>query len=348
MAPLQAKPEMSAQQNMIVTNQENSMKKPEFDNNVPVEKKSESVHVSFRRALPFVAPDAIFFVPAIFGASLNGAMMPLMALLMSNLMSIFFDTNISTILHEASIYALAFFGLGLAAGLANLLQHTSFGHINGRTTARVRSTLFKHMVSMEIGYFDDKENSVGALTSKLASDAAMVKATISDRMEVGFQNLATMVTGLAISFSASWKLTLVVLAIFPLIAIGGMMQFLVMSGLATSDQGDLADAAHTLSEAIAGIRTVAAFSMSPLISKLYHAQLAGPLQRGTRKGFMGGLGFGLSNSIMFFAYALLYWYGSTLIVSGEISFLQLNRCATINVVRRCALRSSSKAVCTMR
>jgi len=287
--------------------------------------KKKRPRVSFRRALPFVRDDKLLFIPAVLGATLNGMMFPLMALLMSNLMSIFFGTNVSWILSQAATFSLAFFGLGIAAGLCNLMQHTSFGIVNGRTTARVRSTLFRHLVALEIGFFDLKENSIGSLTSKLASDAAMVKAAISDRLEVAVQNVATLVTGLTIAFVATWKVSLVVFAIFPLVAAAGMVQMLVMGGLANSDQDDLAEAAHTLSEAISGIRTVTAFSMGPLISKLYYEQLSGPLQRGTRKGFVGGAAFGLSNSIMFFAYALCYWYGSTLIANGEISFLNLNQ-----------------------
>jgi ATP-binding cassette subfamily B (MDR/TAP) protein 1 len=287
--------------------------------------KAARKRISVRRALPFVRPDAALYVPALLGAVVNGMTFPIMALIMANLMTIFFGTNASWVLGQASIYALAFFGLGCAAFVANLMQHWAFGIINGRTTARVRSTVFRHMVAAEIGFFDRKENSVGALTSKLASDAAMVKAALSDRVEVGVTNTATVITGLAIAFSATWKLSLVVFAVFPMIAVAGMVQMLVMGGLATSDQADLAEAAQTLSEAIAGIRTVAAFSMQPMISRLYQDQLAGPLQRGTRKGFVGGLGFGLSNSAMFFAYALCYWYGSTLVASGEISFLNLNQ-----------------------
>lgn len=42
-------------------------------------------------------------------------------------------------------------------------------------TERIRGQLFKAMISQEIGFFDKKSNSVGALCSKLSSDASNVQ-----------------------------------------------------------------------------------------------------------------------------------------------------------------------------
>ena len=46
------------------------------------------------------------------------------------------------------------------------------------------------------------------------------------------------------------------------------------------------------------------------------------LQR-RRNSYYGGTLFGVSNAAMFLCYALLFWYGATLITSGEIDFVEL-------------------------
>jgi len=112
---------------------------------------------------------------------------------------------------------------------------------------------------------------------------------------------------------------------FPMMIIAGAIQFLVMSGLAGSDQKALEKAADTLSESVNGIRTVAAFNMQNSVRQLYFDQLQGPLKLAIRKGFSGGIGFGFSQGVLFFAYALTIWYGSRLIAEGSINFQEFNQ-----------------------
>jgi hypothetical protein len=40
----------------------------------------------------------------------------------------------------------------------------------------------------------------------------------------------------------------------------------------------------------------------------------------SKRSLVGGLGFGGSQASLFLTYALLFWYGSTLISSGQVTF----------------------------
>ena len=84
----------------------------------------------------------------------------------------------------------------------------------------------------EVGFFDDKDNSVGALSSKLATEAALVKAALSDSLSLLVMNVVTVVLGLGIAFYFGWELALVLLALFPLIILFGAMQLIAMAGMA--------------------------------------------------------------------------------------------------------------------
>lgn len=42
-------------------------------------------------------------------------------------------------------------------------------------TERIRSLMFRQMIRQEIGFFDRKANGVGALCTKLSSDASSVQ-----------------------------------------------------------------------------------------------------------------------------------------------------------------------------
>lgn len=199
--------------------------------------------------------------------------MPISGLFLSQLLNVFYLANNSDILREAQKWALAFFGLGVGYFLCTSIQGYGFGVVNSRMTSRVRRATFVSVLKSEISFFDDDSNSVGVLTSKLASDASLVKAAVSDRVQVAIMNIATIAAGLGVAFAASWKIALVTLATFPVIVLTGVMQARVMNGLAQTSGGDLAKANQTLAEAVASISTVAAFNMQESVSKVYAKQM---------------------------------------------------------------------------
>ena len=78
-----------------------------------------------------------------------------------------------------------------------------------------------------------------------------------------------------------------------------------------------------ISTAFTHMRTVSAFSMQHKVSEHY-AEITRELAADrSKRSIVGGFGFGGSQMALFLTYALLFWYGASLIKKGEISFLQL-------------------------
>ena len=65
--------------------------------------------------------------------------------------------------------------VGVISAIATICQNGLFALSGERMTMRLRQQSFATIVKQEIAYFDDEKNSVGALTSRLASDASLVK-----------------------------------------------------------------------------------------------------------------------------------------------------------------------------
>lgn len=72
----------------------------------------------------------------------------------------------------------------------------------------------------EIGWFDDANNTSSMLSSRLESDATLFRTIIVDRSTILIQNLGLVVTSFIIAFILNWRITLVVLATYPLIISG--------------------------------------------------------------------------------------------------------------------------------
>lgn len=68
---------------------------------------------------------------------------------------------------------------GLASILGFSTQIASFEVAGERYTERLRAAIFRAYCKQEIGFFDDEDNSMGALTSKLAIDSKNVNEMVT-------------------------------------------------------------------------------------------------------------------------------------------------------------------------
>lgn len=76
------------------------------------------------------------------------------------------------------------------------------------------------MLRNEIGWFDEMNNSSSTLASRLESDATLLRTVVVDRSTILLQNVGLVVTSFIIAFILNWRLTLVVMAMYPLIVSG--------------------------------------------------------------------------------------------------------------------------------
>ena len=67
----------------------------------------------------------------------------------------------------------------IAVCLCLLFQQYCFGQSGERLTKRLRLLTFQNLLRQDVAYFDDPHHATGALTARLAGDAAMVR-TVSE------------------------------------------------------------------------------------------------------------------------------------------------------------------------
>ena len=83
---------------------------------------------------------------------------------------------------------------------------------------------------MEVSWFDKAEHSSGALEARLSTDAASIRALVGDALGMLVQDIATAIVALVIAFEANWQLSLIILALIPLIVVNGQLQVKYMRG----------------------------------------------------------------------------------------------------------------------
>lgn len=78
--------------------------------------------------------------------------------------------------------------------------------------------------SQEIGWFDRIENQPGVLTSRLATEASMVRTVSGFQLAMLLEGLVLIVSAFVIGFVDCWQVTLLLMAFVPFILIGGYLE----------------------------------------------------------------------------------------------------------------------------
>ena len=206
--------------------------------------------------------------------------------------------------------------------LSLVLLQTFFFTLSGEyLTARLRDRAFKAMLRQEMGWFDDKFNSTGALTTRLASDAAQVQGATGSRLGVLFQVVFSLLLSLAIAFAYSWSLTFIIIGFVPFVMVAGALQVKAVTGFSKHNKKDLEEAGKIAVESIENIRTVAGLNREDTFYELYCIQVDRIHRRSLPAPFLAGFLYGFSQGILIFGYALVFRYGAFQVTRPSNSIL---------------------------
>ncbi|VAH01958.1 unnamed protein product [Triticum turgidum subsp. durum] len=257
-------------------------------------------------------------------SAISGVIFPIFAILLSNVIKAFYEPP-EMLKKDAAFWSSMFLIFG-AVYFVSLPVGSYFFSVAGcKLIRRIRLMTFEKVVNMEIGWFDDPHNSSGSIGSRLSSDAAKVRGLVGDTLQLVVQNSATLVAGLVIAFISNWELSLIILALIPLIGLNGWIQMKFIQGFSADAKMMYEEASQVANDAVSSIRTVASFSAEEKVMDLYNKKCEGPLQTGIRTGIISGIGFGVSFFLLFGVYAASFYAGARLVEDKKTTFPKVFR-----------------------
>ncbi|RZC60569.1 hypothetical protein C5167_022334 [Papaver somniferum] len=292
------------------------------DDNVPPTKQYKDVPIS--RLASLNKPEIPVLLLGIVVAGLNGVIFPAFALMLSSVIKTFFEPP-AQLKKDSSFWALVCIALGAASLILSPAKTYLFAVAGCKLINRIRSLCFEKAVHMDIDWFDEPEHSSGAIGARLSADAASVRSLVGDSLAMLVESIAIVIAGLGIAFQANWMLSLIILVLIPLIGLNGWAQMKFLKGFSSDAKKKYEEASQVANDAVGSIRTVASFGAEEKVMKLYESKCEGPEKAGVRKGIVSGIGFGITNFLMFSVYALSFYIGGRLVQAGQATFAQVFR-----------------------
>uniref|UniRef100_A0A8B9LZ03 ATP-binding cassette, sub-family B (MDR/TAP), member 11a n=1 Tax=Astyanax mexicanus TaxID=7994 RepID=A0A8B9LZ03_ASTMX len=126
---------------------------------------------------------------------------------------------------QMTMFAYYYIGIGLGVLILSYFQIALWVSAAARQTQRIRKTYFRKIMCMEIGWFDC--TSVGELNTKISDDINKINNAIADQVTIFIERISTFIFGFMVGFVGGWKLTLVIIAVSPLIGLAAGLMAMV-------------------------------------------------------------------------------------------------------------------------
>ncbi|KAK9129443.1 hypothetical protein Sjap_009930 [Stephania japonica] len=271
----------------------------------------------------FAAADAtdwfLMFMGTI-GSSVHGAALPIFFVIFGHLIdslgSLTWDNH--DLLNKISKNALALVYLGLMNLVSAWIGVACWTQTGERQAADMRVKCLQSVLNQDIGFFDMEARDQNILF-RISSDAILVQDAIGDKTGHALRYFSQFVAGFLIGFVTAWRLTLMTIAVIPLVAIVGGIYAVTMSTLSKKGEAVYAKAGHVAEEAISQVRTVYSFVGEDKVIDEYSKSLKDALKLTKKSGLVKGAGIGITYGSLFCVWALLLWYSGILVRRHKIN-----------------------------
>ena len=186
-----------------------------------------------------------------------------------------------------------------------------------RVVARLRAQLFSQILEQEIGFFD--ENRTGDVLSRLSDDCSVLQSTVTTNVSMLLRNTVTSLGTLVIIFVISWRLTLVMIAVVPLLAVSAVRYGKFVKGVSRQVQDALASASATAEETISNVRTVRSFASERWSTYKYYGKLDEAFKLAKKRSFAYGTFSGGMFLLANCALIGVLFYGGRLVLDDLLS-----------------------------
>ena len=220
---------------------------------------------------------------------------------------------------SAKLNRLALLLVGVFATQAgfSFLRTYLLSYTGERIVADVRTQVYNHLTSLPVSFFANRR--VGELTSRLASDVSVVQTVTTGSITELLRSSLLLIGGVTIIFVTNFRLSLLMLAIVPVVIVSAHLYGRYVRKLSTKVQDRLAEANSVLEETLSAIRIVQSFVREPYERARYRDRIQESLQLAVKRAVASGGFIAFIILVVYSGIAVVLWFGSRMVISGRMT-----------------------------
>lgn len=196
-----------------------------------------------------------------------------------------------------------------------------FEYVSQNAMAAIRRALYQKIITLPIQFFE--ENRVGNLTSRISADVSQLQDALSNQLAFFVRQLVLPLVCIPILLTVSIKLTLVILALLPVLVVSSVIFGRYIRKISRKAQDRLAESNTVVEETFQSADMVKAFTNEGYETRRYTAinlnvAAIGMHAAKFRAGFVSFIIFSMFGAIVFIIYAGLNEVATNHISMGDL------------------------------
>ena len=214
-------------------------------------------------------------------------------------------------------FALVLVGVFAAQAAFSFLRTYLLSYTGERIVADVRTQLYNHLTALPVSFFANRR--VGELTSRLASDVSVVQTVTTGSITELLRSGLLLIGGVTIIFVTNVRLSLLMLAIVPVVIVSAHLYGRYVRKLSTQVQDRLAEANSVLEETLSAIRIVQSFVRENYERGRYRDRIYDSLKLAVKRAIASGGFIAFIILVVYSGIAVVLWFGSRMVISGQMT-----------------------------
>lgn len=264
----------------------------------------------------------------IFGC-IASCIMPMFGFYFGNLIFVIMDSKSPTFAETRNFWIHIGIGIMCGAAIVSYFQKYMYAISGEELTQTVRNDLFREIMYKNVYWFDRKSRAPGILSVVFSEDITKLNGLSTEIVSTLGEMFFCLTIGMCISAFFQWRMTLICIAITPMVMFGGFFMSKLkwktdhakpeQKGMdkLTDKSGDPYDESNALlSDVITNYRTVISFGNENIesIMEKYEGLLIKPLAKRIVNVHLVGIAYGYSMCIRFIFIGVVFFIGSKLTV----------------------------------
>lgn len=221
-------------------------------------------------------------------------------------------------------YSLLYSALAILIGLIISTKTIAYESMGNFISNFIRRKIFKKLISINLSFFNKKENNPGSLFAKLSYEASKANYIVFTSIGVVLESLVAYLTCIFIGCYYNVSLTLITVTLSPFILLNFYLNFYIQNVKASNEKEVIQSSAEMVMECFYNIKTVKAYNFKSKVIKMFEEIVQGKNNENIKElkslSNKVGLLWSLSSILIDVSLCVNFYFGTRLIIKEQISF----------------------------